>query len=77
MDYMSAEYQKLRALLKSHLRYTLIAYPGSVKPKLKLINHADLTVLYAAFDIVIEYAIECLDKTGIDTTNLGDNGDGE
>ncbi|MFV2058441.1 MAG: hypothetical protein ACC707_18410 [Thiohalomonadales bacterium] len=73
---MSTEYQKLRALLKSHFRYTLIAYPGSVKPRLKLTDHAGLTILYAAFDTVIERGIDELDKAGVEY-DLGDNDNDE
>jgi len=65
IQYRSSEYRQLQSLLSDNLNYQMFAYPGSDKPRLKIINSDGLTVLYADFDTVIGFVLNILDTHNI------------
>lgn len=75
MIYKSENYEKLKKLLNDNLDYTLIAYPGGNKPRLKIIDKNGATVLSAKYDIVIEFALNELDLWQIEHNLRESNND--
>jgi len=77
VSYLDHNYILLRKLILNHYQYTLVAYPGGTKPRLKIMSKTGLTVLYADFDTVIAAIIVMLDADLIDYKLIAGDSDND